>query len=321
MDWLVLLGMVVIAAALVIYSLVPKRREDYSEAVRRRSAGLDARGDAKSLESKAKQRAAGKQHTATNKVFELAAPILSRPVMPKNAEEQSTLKAKLASAGFRKESTPVLFLASKTAAAFACGVIGAVLASSSGKDMLAVAGYAMAGFGVGFMLPNLWLSLTIGRRSEAIRNGLPDSLDLMVVAVESGLALDAAIQRVSDEMGNVHVALAEEFQIASVETQMGVPRAEALSKMADRTAVSEMRALVAVISQAEKLGTSIASALRVQAESLRTKRRQKAEERAQKTAVKLLLPLILFIFPTIFVVLAGPAALQLIKNFSGGVGK
>ena len=118
-------------------------------------------------------------------------------------------------------------------------------------------------------------------------------------------------------MRNVHADLSEEFQIATVETQMGVPRVEALTKMANRTGVQEMRALVAVVAQAEKLGTSIARALRNQAESLRTKRRQKAEERAQKTAVKLLLPLILFIFPTIFVVLVGPAAIQLYKMFSG----
>jgi tight adherence protein C len=140
----------------------------------------------------------------------------------------------------------------------------------------------------------------------------------MVVAVESGLGLDAAMLRVSDEMGHVHPALAEEFQIAMIETQMGVTRAAALFKMSERCAVQEMRALVAMISQAEKLGTSIAKALRNQAETLRTKRRQKAEERAQKTAVKLLIPLVLFIFPAIFVVVAGPAVIHLVKTFEGG---
>jgi len=119
-------------------------------------------------------------------------------------------------------------------------------------------------------------------------------------------------------MAHVHPALAEEMEIATVETQMGVKRADSLTKMAQRAAVSEMRALVAVITQAEKLGTSVAKALRNQADSLRTKRRQKAEERAQKTAVKLLIPLILFIFPAIFVVLAGPAAIHLMDTFGGG---
>ena len=312
MEWLPVLVLMVVAVSMVAYSLFPRKEEEYSEAVKRRTAGVSAQDDPSLLQKKAKHRA------AQNKVFALAAPILSKPVMPKNEEQQTTRRAKMASAGFRKESTPVLFLASKTAGAFAVGVIAAVMAIHSEKELLNTVGQTLIGAGIGFMLPNLWLSRAIKRRSEAIRNGLPDSLDLMVVAVEAGLGLDAAIQRVSDEMGGVHPELAEELQISTIETQMGVPRAEALTKMANRTAVSEMRALVAVITQAEKLGTSIASALRIQAESLRTKRRQKAEERAQKTAVKLLLPLILFIFPTIFVVLAGPAALSLMKTFGSG---
>jgi len=316
MDWLILAALLALAVGMIGYSLFPRKHQEYSEAVQRRSAGLAPTEDLGTLQKKARQRAAG------SKVLEAAAPLLSRPVMPKNAAEQSTLRAKLASAGFRKESAPVLFLASKTAGGVACAIIGAVLALHADKEMIHVLGYTVFGLGIGFMLPNLWLNVAAGKRMEAIRNGLPDSLDLMVVAVEAGLGLDAAIQRVSDEMGQVHVALAEELQIATLETQMGVPRSEALTNMAARTGVSEMGALVAVIVQAEKLGTSIAKALRTQAESLRTKRRQKAEERAQKTAVKLLIPLILFIFPTIFVVLAGPAALQLMKTFSGGgVGK
>ena len=168
------------------------------------------------------------------------------------------------------------------------------------------------------MLPNMWLWVARGQRAEKIRNGLPDSLDLLVVSVESGLALDAGIQRVSDEMSNVHTELAEEMQIATLEAQMGVPRAEALLNMAGRCGVSEMRALVAVITQAEKFGTSVAKALRIQADTLRQKRRLKAEERAQKTTVKLMLPLILFIFPSIFVVLVGPAALRIIEVMGKG---
>ncbi|UCD28716.1 MAG: type II secretion system F family protein [Planctomycetota bacterium] len=139
-----------------------------------------------------------------------------------------------------------------------------------------------------------------------------------MVSVEAGLALDAGLQRVSEEMHAVHKELSEEMQIATLETQMGVPRAEALENMARRTGVSEMQALIAVITQAERFGTSVAKALRIQAETLRNKRRLKAEERAQKTAVKLMLPLILFIFPSIFVVLVGPAGLKIAKIFSAG---
>jgi len=216
------------------------------------------------------------------------------------------------------ESATSVFLASKMVGAAAGGLVGALLAISSGKEMMTVVGQTVFAAGLGFMLPNMWLSMTIKKRMEAIRNGLADALDLMVIAVESGLGLDAALLRVSDEMRTVYPALAEEFQISTIETQMGVLRAEALQKMAERTGVSEMKSLVATIIQAEKLGTSIAKALRTQSDSLRTKRRQKAEERAQKTAVKLLLPLILFIFPTIFVVLVGPAAIQLMDTFGAG---
>ncbi len=310
---MILAGMLAIAIAMVVYSLMPKTSEELFEAVERRSRGLGRHEDKLLLESKAKRRAA-----KGNRVWEMAAPLLSRPVMPRSEEEQSTLRAKLAAAGFRRESAAVLFLASKTAGGLLGGAIAAIIAVNAGKPALHLAGQTIFGLGIGFMLPNLWLSMTVGKRSESIRNGLADSLDLMVVAVEAGLGLDAAILRVSDEMRNVHPALAEEMQIATIQTQMGVPRVEALSNMAQRTALPEMRSLVAVIAQAEKLGTSIAKALRAQAEALRTKRRQAAEERAQKTAVKLLLPLILFIFPAIFVVLVGPAAVQLVRMFSEG---
>ena len=136
----------------------------------------------------------------------------------------------------------------------------------------------------------------------------------MVVAVEAGLGLDAAIQRVSDELKNVHPELSEELQIAMLETQMGIPRSEALGNLAQRTMVDELRAMVAMINQAERFGTSIAKALRNQSEAVRLKRRQKAEEKAQQCAVKLMLPLIFFIFPAIFIVLAGPAALSFMES-------
>lgn len=313
MEWIMIGIMAAVAVALVVYAILPSKA-DKIEVVRRRTAGLSVEQDRATLQAKAKQR-------ASHRVLERAAPILSRPVMPTKAEEQSTLRQKLATAGYRRESAALVFLASKTVGAVALGLLATVYAVGFGKESKDVLFYAVGGVATGFMLPNLWLGRARKKRMEAIRNGLPDSLDLMVVAVEAGLGLDASMLRVSDEMGNVHAALAEEFQIATVETQMGTTRAEALTKMAERSGVQEMRALVAVITQAEKLGTSIAKALRNQAESLRTKRRQKAEERAQKTAVKLLIPLVLFIFPAIFVVVAGPAVIHLMHMFGGGLGQ
>jgi tight adherence protein C len=312
MEYLALTALAGVAVAMVIYALSPKKGER-EEIVQRRTAGLTPEQDKAALQRKARLRAGG-----SSNVLAAALPILTKPVMPKNVEQQTTLRAKLANAGFRRESASTTFLASKTAGGLCGAVLAALAALAAGKDSMTVLFYVMGGLGVGFILPNIWLSMAVKKRMEAIRNGLPDSLDLMVVSVEAGLGLDAALQRVSDEMRTVHTALAEEMQIAVVETQMGTPRSEALSKMADRAAVQEMRALVAVITQAEKLGTSIAKALRNQAESLRVKRRQRAEERAQKTAVKLLIPLILFIFPAIFVVLAGPAAIHLMKTFNSG---
>ncbi len=311
MEWFILVAMLLVAIGLVLYSFLPARRQK-AETILRRTAGLTGDEDRASLAAKAKLRA------GSPSVLEMAAPFLSKPVMPKNAEQHSTLKAKLASAGFRKESAPIVFLSTKTLGAVVLGLSALLYALGADREFNDTVYFVVGGLGAGFMLPNLWLGQAISKRVEAIRNGLPDSLDLMVVAVESGLGLDATLLRVADEMAHVHPALAEEMQIATVETQMGVKRADSLTKMAERAAVPEMRALVAVITQAEKLGTSVAKALRNQADSLRTKRRQKAEERAQKTAVKLLIPLILFIFPAIFVVLAGPAAIHLMHTFGGG---
>jgi tight adherence protein C len=192
-------------------------------------------------------------------------------------------------------------------------VLGLAGGLAAQLELLMLAGLVAFCAGTGLMLPDLWLSIAASGRRQKIRYGLPDTLDLLVVSVESGLALDAALKRVGEEMIPVHPELSEELRIATMEGQMGLPRAEALDNMARRSGVDELRSLVSVITQAEKFGTSIAKALRNQAESLRTKRRQAAEERAQKTAVKLMIPLVLFIFPAMGVVLAGPAALNVMK--------
>jgi tight adherence protein C len=235
--------------------------------------------------------------------------------MPKDAEEMSRLSLKLANAGFRRENSTTTFLASKTLLGILCALAGLtygwLIKNGSTQEIF---GWTVFMGAVGFMGPNIWLSMAVSKRGKEIRNGLPDSLDLMVICVESGLALDAAIQRVGDEMKNVHPLLSEEFQIATLETQMGIPRAEALGNLASRTGIAETRSLVSIVNQAERFGTSVANALRNQADALRVKRRQAAEEQAQKTTVKLMMPLIMFIFPAIFVVLAGPAALKIMHS-------
>jgi tight adherence protein C len=311
MDQMMLLGiLVVVSVGLVIYALLPASKEQ-RDLVIRRMAGKKSAPEQSLIKGQGKPGAA-------SKMMDKVAPLAMKPVMPKSAEDMSTLREKLANAGFRHESATRYFLASKTMLGIGMAIAALTFSWSRGYEPKHLFGIMAFVGGLGFMAPNTWLSIAKAKRTEKVRNGLPDSLDLLVVSVESGLGLDAGLQRVSDEMIKVHPDLSEEIQIATLETQMGVPRTEALLSMARRCGVEEMKALVAIITQAEKFGTSVAKALRIQADTLRVKRRLKAEERAQKTTVKLMIPLILFIFPSIFVVLVGPAALKIYEVLGNG---
>ena len=166
---------------------------------------------------------------------------------------------------------------------------------------------------VGFYLPNMWLARQGSKRQEEIRLALPDALDLMVICVEAGQGLNAALVTVGREMANHAPRLSEEMRLISSEIRAGLARATALRNFASRTGVEEARALCAVLIQSDRLGTSIAQALRVHAQSMRTRRRQRAEENARKTAVKLLFPLVFCIFPALLVVILAPAMLQIVR--------
>lgn len=304
---LMVAGLCVISVALIAYSLLPRKAGDH-DTVRRRMAGKKTGSDPDALRKQARE-------SVAQKMVEKVTPFAVKPVMPQSDAEMSKLRVKLSNAGFRRDNAPTLFLASKTLLGVGCGLVALLICYSKSMDMQHLFGYSVFAAGLAFMAPNVWLSLAASKRSQQVKNGLPDGLDLMVISVEAGLGLDAAIQRVGDEMRNVHPVLAEEFQIACWETQMGIPRSEALDNLATRSGVPEMRSLVSVVNQAEKFGTSIAKALRNQSDAMRVKRRQKAEETAQKTTVKLMAPLILFIFPCIFVVLAGPAVINLLDKW------
>ena len=165
-----------------------------------------------------------------------------------------------------------------------------------------------------FYLPDILLWWISKKRRENIFLGLPDALDLMVVCVEAGLGLDQAMRRVSEELRKSYRVIADEFGLCNFHLQMGKTRSEVLHDLGERTRVEDLRSLAAIIIQADKFGSSIGQALRVQSDSMRTRRRQLAEERAAKTAVKLIFPLVLFIFPGIFVVLVGPAAITMIRE-------
>jgi tight adherence protein C len=238
---------------------------------------------------------------------------LSKP-LEVGASDRNQLALKLAQAGIRKNSAVAVFLGAKMLLLILGGLAGAAYALPNhltGTELLAVILLPAA---IGFYLPSTALRMAANRRAERIDQALPDGLDMLVVAVEAGLGLDAAIQRVADELQRASPDLAEEWRVAVRETQMGIPRNEAMAKMADRSNVPDMRTLVAVLMQAERLGTSIAQTLRVHAETSRVKRRQRAEERAAKTTVKLLFPLLMFIFPTIFIVILGPVAVRVIEH-------
>jgi tight adherence protein C len=170
------------------------------------------------------------------------------------------------------------------------------------------------GAGVGYYFPEIIVRILRKQRMDRIFLSLPDALDLLVVCVEAGLGLDAAMRRVAEELAEAAPDVCQELNLANLQLQMGRPRREVLHDLGVRTGVDDMKALVAILIQADRFGASIAQALRVQSDSMRVKRSQRAEEKAQQTAVKMIFPLVLFIFPGIFVVLVGPAAIMLIRN-------
>ncbi len=260
-----------------------------------------------------KESAAVKKTDAMTRVLEKAS-LASRPLQPKNEFEASKLRAKLASGGFRSEMAPNVYLGLK----FLGLVIGFV---SSGGVMLIFNGITkntllVTAFtsGLMFFTPDIVMWWLIKRRKQAIFHALPDTLDLLVVCVEAGLGLDQAMRKVTEEMGNVAPVICEEFTLCNFQLQMGRSRSDVLHELGTRTGVDDLRSLSAILIQADKFGSSIAQALRVQSDSMRTRRRQLAEEKAAKTAVKLIFPLVLFIFPGIFVVLVGPAAIQIVRQ-------
>ncbi len=247
-------------------------------------------------------------------ILEKATPALAKPLQPINEAELSKLRLRLSAAGFRGETAGSIYLGLKFA-----GLVGGFLLGGGTLATLRGASLHTLEMTVGlaaifFYLPAFVVDFLGSRRKQAIFLALPDALDLMVVCVEAGLGLDQAMRRVAEEMKRTYRVLAGEFALSNFQLQMGRPRAEVLHELGARTGVSDLRALAAVLIQADKFGGSVAQALRTQSDSMRIRRRQLAEEKAAKTAVKLIFPLVLFIFPGIFVVLVGPAAITMVRQ-------
>jgi tight adherence protein C len=239
---------------------------------------------------------------------------ISAPLMPQSEVEQSALKTRLANAGFRSDAAPMVYSGVRLASLLLFLLGSAAIFLPGRKLEWSTLQWVVIFTGVGFYLPSIVLWWLRRKRMEAIFLTLPDALDLLVVCVESGLGLDAAMRKVCDEMSEHAKVICEEFALANFQLQMGRPRREVLHDLGVRTGVDDVRALAAILIQADRFGSSIAQALRVQSDSMRTRRKQIAEEKAAKTAVQLLFPLILFIFPGIFVVLVGPAAINIMDT-------
>lgn len=226
----------------------------------------------------------------------------------------TAIASKLVQAGYDAPGAPALFMLIRIACAVTFPVLG-LLFVPSGDLTYFVIGWFLVLI-LGFLGPQAMLDSITRRRQDVIRKGVPDSLDLLVVCVEAGVALDAAIQRVAREMSMLHPILAEELVAMSRRVSAGMAREQALQGLYLRTGLDELRGLASHMLQSEKWGTSIANVLRVYADQLRRKRKMAAEKRAATASTRMLIPLALFIFPTIFIVLLGPAAINISKMFT-----
>lgn len=246
---------------------------------------------------------------------------LAKLSVPSEGWETSPIRLRFINAGWRAASTPGLFHAGKTALTLGLPLVAWLLlrqnahhAASTTFVVLVIAA------GAGYYVPDFILKRKVAVRQREIFESFPDALDLMTVCVEAGLGMDAALARVGAEIGLKSPVLAEELQLVTLELRAGVSKEKALRNLALRTGVEDVDALVKMLIQAERFGTSIGTALRVQSEQLRTRRRQLVEERAAKIATKLLFPLIFCIFPALLVVLLGPAVLQIARSMAPVVG-
>src|SRR5437773_8171495 len=232
------------------------------------------------------------------------------PMLGLSKKDLNRLRIKMMRAGYQHPGAPIVYTAiERIGPLLAAGVPLYFLEGSS-----AWLGAAAAALGV-FFLPGLIVDHGLSKRRRAIENGLADALDLMVVCIEAGSGLDQAIVKTSDELAIAYPVLADEFRILTSEIRAGKPRIEAFKSLAQRTKVDDVRALVAMLIQTDRFGTSIGQALRTHADVSRDKRRQRAEEKAQKIAVKLVFPLVLCFFPAFYVVVLGPAVIQFVRSF------
>jgi tight adherence protein C len=233
-------------------------------------------------------------------------------VLPKSQAEVSVMVQRLTRAGYRGEQSLKFFYGCKVLVPLMlCGI-----ALATGLASLSPFFVYATGLGIGFIIPDFWLGKQIKKRQKRIRRGLPDVLDLLVICVEAGLSLDQATSRTAEELRNALPDLCDELTVVVLEQRAGRARSEAWKNLAERTDEDSIRNMVSMLIQSEQLGTSVAKTLRVHSNTLRSQRIQAVEEQAAKTSVKLVFPLVFFIFPALFLVTLGPAAILMAESFS-----
>ena len=267
-------------------------------------------------------RSIGVQSIEPNTMESLAAR-MAEPInrlVPPSAKDAKKLQKKLMQAGFRSASSPSIYRAIQLSLMIV--LPGWVLLgySMTAQPITEAILPCLGAFAAGFLKPRFILNRLVAKRKLRITWGLADALDLMVITMEAGLGLNAAMLKVCDELKTVHPDICKEFELANLEIRVGRERSEALRNLAERTGVEDLNSLVGMLIQADRFGTSIARAVRVYSDSLRTKRRQRAEQAAQKAAFKLLLPLGALLFPTMFIIILGPALLNISDMLGGGLG-
>jgi tight adherence protein C len=250
--------------------------------------------------------------TLTSEPTELLKQLTS--IVPRSPKDVTRLRKQFMRAGYQTLTPVAIYTVAQLVLPITFGLL-ALFFVSFRSGWLIIALCAL----IGWFLPGFWLSRQIKARQKVIRNGLPDALDLMIVCLEAGSAMDQAIMKVGEELATAYPALSEEFKLLITETRAGKPRIEAFRNLAARTGVDDVRSLVAMLVQTDRFGTSVSQALRTHAETSRTKRRQRAEETAAKIGVKLVFPLVFLLFPAFFVVTLGPAIIQFIRILFGQV--
>lgn len=235
-------------------------------------------------------------------------------MVPASPKDMTVMQRRLVRAGLRGQNSLKLLYGAKLVLGIGLPVVMTIVVWGSASEIFNKLAAVAAAAGVGFFGPNEYVNWMSRRRQREIRRGLPNALDLLVVCVESGLGLDQAIVQVAKELEHAHPEISEEFAMVNIELKAGKRRAEALRNLAERTAVDDLKKLVAVLIQADRFGTGVAQSLRAHADFMRVQARQTAEEKAAKLGVKLVFPIFFCILPSLFVVTVGPVAVKIVRE-------